>query len=60
MQTSISGFPDGLCGSYLSDPAVDEDLAARHEAAIVGRQEGDDFRNLPSRAMRSSGALLAA
>jgi hypothetical protein len=32
--------------SNLGDPAVDEDLAPRHEAALVGRQERDDLRHL--------------
>jgi hypothetical protein len=34
------------CSSDLGYAAIDEDLAARNEAAIVGGQEGDGLRNL--------------
>src|SRR5260370_1395999 len=34
------------CSSYLGHAAIDEDLAGRDEAAVVGGQEGDDIRDL--------------
>src|SRR5258706_16284270 len=34
------------CSSDLGYAAIDEDLAGRDEAAVVGGQEGDDLRNL--------------
>jgi hypothetical protein len=34
------------CSSDLGYAAIDEDLAGRDEAAIVGGQEGDDLPNL--------------
>ena len=34
------------CSSDLGYAAVDEDLAGRDEATVVGGQEGDDIRNL--------------
>src|SRR5258705_7490672 len=34
------------CSSDLGYATIDEDLAGRDEAAVVGGQEGDDIRNL--------------
>jgi len=41
-------------------PAIDEDLAGRDEAAVVGGQEGDDFATSSSVPVRARGVMLAA
>jgi hypothetical protein len=53
-------FKGSRSPSNLGDPAVDEDLAPRHEAALVGSQERDDLRCRVITTGAREGVMVAA